>query len=278
MQGSFGQSLERQTLRAALGALRKCKRVTSIQKRAPPSTKTLHTKRNMLGIISLVRLQLQLHKNSRGPYFSHVPLFPMLKNRVNYSYTNNFLENWRGALLWPRDLFKNRYLLGFYSRNLPNKIRTFCAKFLEWTFIRVFLFVFFSLSFPSLLILPLPPSLQNLGSQEGRSKKIIFAARLQSLNNAHSSTPTPVFLPSREETQTMVRGKTRTKTPWWTFWIFFIIFFRLGEGEGRVRAEKKGGVGFSLKIPGRGGRGVSRRGAEPRDREDVWGNFWGGGG
>ena len=33
------------------------------------------------------------------------------------------------------------------------------------------------------------------------------------LFNAHSSTPTPVFLPSREETQTMVRPrKTRTKT------------------------------------------------------------------
>ena len=33
----------------------------------------------------------------------------------------------------------------------------------------------------------------------------------QKVVNAHSSTPTPVFLTSREETQTMVRGKLRPK-------------------------------------------------------------------
>ena len=56
----------------------------------------------------------------------------------------------------------------------------------------------------------------------------------------------------------------------------FSFFSALGEGEGGVRGERRGEVGFLLKIP-KGG-GVRRRG---RGREGVCGelaNFGGGGG
>ena len=64
---------------------------------------------------------------------------------------------------------------------------------------------------------------------------------------------------------------------WWTFRMFF-IFLSAREGEGGVRARRRGGGSvFLLKIPG-GGVGEFQRG---RGREGVCGklgNFFGGGG
>ena len=69
------------------------------------------------------------------------------------------------------------------------------------------------------------------------------------------------------------------KCTWWTFRIFLISFL-LGEGEGRVRGARSGGhwagIDFLMRNPKKGG--VSRRGAGPRRREDVWGGLGGGGG
>ena len=63
---------------------------------------------------------------------------------------------------------------------------------------------------------------------------------------------------------------------WWTFRIFF-IFFCSGRGKGESQ-PKEGGRFFLLKIPLRGGGGVSRSGGGAEGPGGCLGNFGGGGG
>ena len=61
------------------------------------------------------------------------------------------------------------------------------------------------------LSLPLQASLSLTSSFFGCSVVVVFVVMLSVEFNAHGSTPAPVFLTSRDETQTMVQAKLRPK-------------------------------------------------------------------
>ena len=81
---------------------------------------------------------------------------------------------------------------------------------------------------------------------------------------------------TRQTLRPIRRPESDQNEPWWTFRIFFIFFFRSGEGKGESEAPGEGATIFLLKIPG---GGVSRAGGGGgmRGREGVCGEFGGGG-
>ena len=112
------------------------------------------------------------------------------------------------------------------------------------------------------------------GHQDSSKAKIASKMLREEGRSLGKDTASAYYVPSSRAPSFFLRTLT-----WWTFRIF-LIFFLLGSGEGGVQGAGRGGGGFFMENPRKGGLpgggGVGGEGV--CGREGVCGEFGGGGG